>query len=223
MISDLHLGIAVRKSGIDNMVNSINDLKPDIVLFCGDMIDENTGSSLKKYFGESAKNIHSKYGIYGINGNHEYVDGNLQETIKYLKAGNINILNDNLVKIHDSFYLVGRDDPASAAITKKQVKPLKEALESIDKSIPVVVLNHQPTGLEEAKEEGVDLQLSGHTHRGQFFPNNFITNFVYEEDYGYLKKGDFNVIVSSGYGAWGPPIRIGTKSEIVNIKVKFDK
>ncbi|WP_406541347.1 hypothetical protein [Clostridium ljungdahlii] len=67
----------------------------------------------------------------------------------------------------------------------------------------------------------MDLQLSGHTHKGQFFPNNLITRFIYEDDYGYLKKDNFNLIVTSGYGTWGPPIRIGTKGEIVNIKIKF--
>ncbi|WP_010239645.1 metallophosphoesterase [Clostridium arbusti] len=221
MVSDVHAGIGVKQNGIDNMISSINSLKPDIIFFCGDMVDESTSSKLKQYLGASSKNIKSKYGVYSITGNHEYIQANLPETISYLKSGNVKTLEDTAVKIDNSFYVVGRNDPASVSITKKQVKPLKEVLESVDKSLPVIVLNHQPIGLEEAEKEKVDLQLSGHTHKGQFFPNNFITKLVYEDDYGYLKKGDFNLIVSSGYGTWGPPIRIGTKGEIVKIKVNF--
>ncbi|MCL5289595.1 MAG: hypothetical protein M1489_00935 [Firmicutes bacterium] len=77
--------------------------------------------------------------------------------------------------------------------------------------------------MEEARIAGVDLQLSGHTHQGQFFPNQLITNRMYEVDYGHLIKGSLQVVVSSGYGTWGPPVRIGTQSEIVEIQVKFKK
>lgn len=223
MVSDIHLGIAVKEKGIYNMVNSINNLSPDIVFFCGDMVDESTNTRLKKYFGEASKNIKSKYGVYAITGNHEYIEANLPETLSYLKKGNVNILEDREVKIDDSFYIVGRNDTTSVYKTKHKIKSLENLLKDNDKLLPVIVLNHQPIDLKAAQEEKVDLQLSGHTHKGQFFPNNFITKLVYENDYGYLKKGDFNLIVSSGYGAWGPPIRIGTKGEIVNVKVRFNR
>jgi len=77
--------------------------------------------------------------------------------------------------------------------------------------------------LDEAKNNGIDLQLSGHTHHGQFFPNNLITKLVYEISWGYLKKDNTQYYVTCGAGTWGPPVRNASKSEIVNIKVKFVK
>ena len=100
---------------------------------------------------------------------------------------------------------------------------VNEMVNSINKLNPDIVLNHRPEGLVEAETEGVDLQLSGHTHNGQIFPGNLVTNYLNEKSYGYLKKDNFNLIVSSGYGTWGPPMRIGTISEMVNIKINFHK
>lgn len=221
MISDVHMGTSVKEKGIDKMVTSINRLNPDIVLFDGDIMDESTTTKLKAYSAETFKNIKSKYGVYYITGNHEYFGGNLPETLYYLKKGNVRVLQDEVVKVNNSFYIVGRNDPASIRTSKESVKPLSELLKNADRTLPIIVLNHRPSNLQEAENEKVDLQLSGHTHKGQFFPNNFITKMVYEDDYGYLKKDDFNLIVSSGYGTWGPPIRIGTNGEIVNIKLNF--
>lgn len=218
MVSDVHMGIMVRENGLNKMVNSINKLKPDIVFFCGDMVDESTPKGLEVYFGEKFKNIKSKYGVYDITGNHEYA-GNVGETINYMKRAWVKVLQDEVVKVNDSFYVVGRNDAASG----KKVKPLNEILKNVDKSLPVIELNHRPVALDEAEKNGVDLQLSGHTHEGQIFPFNLVTKLAFKDDYGYLKEGKFNLIVTSGYGTWGPPIRIGTKGEIVNIKVKFVK
>jgi len=222
MISDVHMGITIKENGIDKMVNSINELNPDIVLFCGDIFDETTSTKLKEYSRENFKNIKSKYGVYDITGNHEYGAGDLSETISYFKDANIEFLQDESIKVANSFYIVGRNDPANRRITGQEVKPLREVLKDVDKSLPIIVLNHRPEDLEEAETENVDLQLSGHTHKGQIFPGNLVTKYLNEDDYGYLKKDNFNLIVSSGYGTWGPPMRIGSKSEIVNIKVNFN-
>lgn len=221
MISDVHMGITIKEKGVDKMVDSINKLNPDIVLFCGDIFDENTSTKLKEYSREAFKNIKSKYGVYDITGNHEYGAGDLSKTISYFEGAGIKFLQDEQVKVADSFYIVGRNDPSNKRVTGEDVKPLKEIMKDVDKTLPVIVLNHRPEQLEEAENEKVDLQLSGHTHKGQLFPGNLITSYLNEKDYGYLKKGDFNLIVSSGYGTWGPPIRIGSKSEIVNIKINF--
>lgn len=221
MISDVHMGIAIKEKGVDKMVHSINKLNPDIVLFCGDIFDENTPTNLKEYSRKAFKSIKSRYGVYAITGNHEYGAGDLSETISYFKESGINFLQDEQIKIADSFYVVGRNDPSNRRITGEEVKPLKEIMKDVDKTLPIIVLNHRPEQLEEAEKEKVDLQLSGHTHKGQLFPGNLITSYLNEKDYGYLKKDNFNLIVSSGYGTWGPPIRIGSKSEIVNIMINF--
>lgn len=82
-------------------------------------------------------------------------------------------------------------------------------------------MDHQPREYKNMKKAGIDLDLSGHTHGGQLFPANFITHAMYENDYGYLRIGNLHTIVSSGYGLWGPPFRIGTQSEVVVINVTF--
>jgi predicted MPP superfamily phosphohydrolase len=83
-------------------------------------------------------------------------------------------------------------------------------------------MDHQPLQLEEPVEQGVDLQLSGHTHAGQLFPNRLMTRRIFEDDWGLLRKGNFQLIVSSGYGTWGPPIRLGNTPEVVDIMIKFN-
>lgn len=221
MVSDAHIGIGVRENSITNMVNLINQLNPDIVVFGGDMFDESTSTKLKEYSMEAFKNIKSKYGVYAITGNHEYGAGDLEDTISYFKGANVKFLQDESVKIADSFYIVGLKDPGNMGRTGYEAKPLNEILSDVDKSLPIIEINHRPERLREAEMEKVDLQLSGHTHSGQMSPGNLIVKSIYEDAYGYLKKGDFNLIVSSGYGTWGPPIRTGSKSEIVKITIKF--
>lgn len=94
-------------------------------------------------------------------------------------------------------------------------------MNGVDISHPVILMDHQAFRLEEAESNGIDLQLSGHTHHGQLWPFNFITKKVYELSWGYKKKGKTHYYVSSGVGTWGPPIRTGNRPEIVNIRLRF--
>jgi hypothetical protein len=94
-------------------------------------------------------------------------------------------------------------------------------MEGIDRNLPVILLDHQPVNLDEPAQLGIDLQLSGHTHRGQLFPNHLITGRIYENDWGLITRGTLNVVVSSGVGTWGPPIRVGNKPEVVEIVIHF--
>jgi len=88
--------------------------------------------------------------------------------------------------------------------------------------LPVILLDHEPNDLQASAAAGVDLQFSGHTHLGQLFPNNYVTAAIYEQDWGYLRKGDLQLVVSSGFGTWGPPIRVGNRPEIVQVTVHFE-
>lgn len=100
---------------------------------------------------------------------------------------------------------------------------LSSLIEEIDNNLPIILLDHQPVNLEEGQRNGIDLQLSGHTHNGQFFPNNLIAKYVFENSWGYLRKGEYQIVVSSGFGTWGPPIRIGSHSEITDLTIYFEK
>ena len=99
---------------------------------------------------------------------------------------------------------------------------MAEILKGINLSYPVLLMDHQPFQLSKPEELGVDLQLSGHTHHGQIWPFNYITNAIYEVSWGYKKKGNTQFYVSCGYGTWGPPMRIGNRPEVVSITLHFE-
>lgn len=223
MVSDLHLGIGITKEDLDDMVKEINSLSPDIIFLSGDIVDENTSWELIDYMSTAFSNLSSKYGSYAITGNHEFSAGDLDMIEKNLTDGGITLLRDKAVKIEDSFYVIGRDDTSVKRYSDSERKAIASIDKSIDKSLPIIVLDHQPSNLGEPSNFGADLQFSGHTHKGQFFPNNLITKRIFESDYGYYKKDNMQLIVSSGFGTWGSPIRIGTKSEIVHVNLIFNK
>lgn len=223
MVSDIHLGTIMETSRLNRMVDMVNELNPDIVLLAGDTIDEDVEYFVQNRMDSYFQKIRSKYGVYAVLGNHEYIGRNADEAIQQLTAGGVTVLKDKYVKVADSFYIAGRDDKSGARFTGRQRKGVADVLTGVDKSLPVILMDHQPNDLEPALQNGVDLQVSGHTHRGQMFPNQLITSRIYEKDYGHLHKGNFNLIVSSGYGTWGPPVKIGNPAEIVDINIQFNK
>lgn len=210
-----------RNPQVEKMVNIINSLQPDVVLLAGDIFDDRDINVFEReQMGNILKQIHSEYGVYGILGNHEYISGNADSIIKKYEESNIKMLRDSTVKVQNSFYIIGRDDLSGNRYKDKR-KDLNQLMDQVDKKLPIILLDHQPSHLEEADALGVDLQLSGHTHTGQLFPNRFITKRMYEVDWGYLAKNNLQIIVSSGFGTWGPPIRTSSKSEIVDINLQF--
>jgi predicted MPP superfamily phosphohydrolase len=220
VVSDIHLGTIVGKSRLENIVQRINALDPDIVLLPGDVVDEDIGPVIRNNLGETLRKIRSKYGVIAVTGNHEYIGG-VEPACRYLVEHNITMLRDSAMKINDSFYIVGREDLSIRGFAGKTRKTLEELMSGVDKSYPIILMDHQPFHLDEAEKNGADLQLSGHTHHGQLWPFNFITKKVYELSWGYKKKGNTHYYVSCGVGTWGPPVRTGNRPEIVNIKLNF--
>lgn len=222
MLSDLHLGDIVDKQRLSKMVSKINELRPDIVILAGDIIDDYIEPFIEQNMGEEFKKIHSKYGVYAVLGNHEYYGGTTDKiAYEYENTANFKLLRDKTVKIDNSFYLVGREDLSYERYSKTKRKEIDELLYDTDKLLPIIVIDHQPANLMEGEKAGVDLQFSGHTHKGQLLPANIVTKRVFENDFGLLTKGTYNLVVSSGVGTWGPPIRIGTASEIVQVEIEF--
>lgn len=222
MLSDLHLGDIVDKQRLSKMVVKINELNPDIVILAGDIIDDYIQPFIDQEMGEQFKKIQSKYGVYAVFGNHEYYGGGVDKiAFEYENSANLNLLRDKTVKVNNSFYLVGREDLSSERYSKLKRKTMDELLIGTDEFLPIIVIDHQPVNFSEGEKAGVDLQFSGHTHNGQLLPANIVTKRLFENDFGLLTKGTYNVVVSSGVGTWGPPIRIGTSSEIVQVEVDF--
>ena len=223
MVSDIHLGNIIDNRRLENMVEKINKINPDIVFFAGDIVDENINTFLEQEMTVTLKGLKPRLGSFAAMGNHEYIGGHSEDIIHHLEDSGIRVLRDNYEKVADSFYIVGRDELMANNFGRNGRKSLEMLLKDIDMSLPIILLDHQPQNLEEPQKAGIDLQFSGHTHRGQFFPNNYITGRIFEVDWGYLEKGPFKVIVSSGYGTWGPPIRLGSRSELVEVFITFSE
>lgn len=220
-VSDTHLGEINGVGRLRHMIAMVNALQPDLILHGGDLIDDEVGPFLSQKMPDRLKDLKAPLGVYAVLGNHDYPDGASRAYRQILEQAGVHLLVDEGLKVNDSFYLIGRDDVSGARFRGQPRKPLEELLQPVDRSLPVIVIDHQPYRLAEAEQAGVDLQVSGHTHRGQMFPNNYITRRVWELDWGYLTKGPLHVIVSSGFGTWGPPVRIGNRPEVVNIRVRF--
>ncbi len=219
--ADIHLTAMNNEKLLSSIIDRTNALNPDIVLIPGDIVDEKSVWYQKRGIGESFFRIKSRYGVYASTGNHEYIVG-IKDASEFIKSHNINLLQDEMVQVDSAFYIAGRDDRSKKQFTGQNRKPLNEIVSSRDKELPLILLDHTPFGLEEAENNKVDLQLSGHTHHAQLWPLNFITQMIYEKSYGYLQKGNTQYYVTSGVGTWGPPVRTGSRTEIVNLKIKFE-
>ncbi len=220
LISDIHLSPINNGRHLKRIVQKVNELNPDIIFIAGDLVDDRAETLINRNIGSSLLDLKSKFGSYAITGNHEFING-IEGYEKYIKNFGINLLRDSSIKIGNSFYIIGRDDRAKKQFTKQDRKSLADLMIGVDKSLPIILMDHTPFGLDEAEKNNIDLQLSGHTHHGQMFPANLITKMIYEMSWGYLKKGSTQYYVSCGAGTWGPPVKIGSSSEIVNLKIKF--
>lgn len=221
MASDIHMGTLIARNKTNKLVNSINQLKPDIILFAGDIVDEDLTPVIKYNLGSNLLQLQAKSGVFAIPGNHEYIGG-AEPAIRYLKDHGITMLRDSVVLVDNRFWLVGRDDRDKPRFSGKNRKELETVMEPVDRSLPVILMDHQPFHLEKSAALGVDLQLSGHTHHGQLWPLNYITSAIYQVSTGYTKIDRMHIYVSSGFGTWGPPIRLGSHSEIVVINLTFN-
>jgi len=220
MVSDIHYGAVINAERLSSIIKTLNDLQPDIVLFAGDITEGVPGQEEAKRLANILGQVQAKYGKFAVPGNHDRGLRDESELSRCFKEAGINVLKDNYLKVADCFYVIGRDNLGYN--NSQGRKELKDLMVGIDSSMPLILLDHQPVDLQKAQENGVDLQLSGHTHKGQIFPIHLITSKIYELDWGLLNKGNYNLIVSSGYGTWGPPLRVGSSPEVVSITMKFD-
>jgi len=216
--SDMHFGTLSGKGHLSRMIKLIKEINPDLILLPGDIIDDNPRPFVEKKMDQMMKDLTAPLGVFGVLGNHEYYGGQIREFTKIMKDIEINILQDEVILIENQLYLVGRKDK-----TDKKRQSIKQLVQSLDRNKPIFLIDHQPTALQEAMENKIDLSVSGHTHRGQMAPNHLITKRIFELDWGYKQKEQLHAFVSSGYGFWGPPIRIGSRSEILQIEVEFKK
>ncbi len=218
--SDIHLGTIIGPHKTGKLVKTINSLHPDIILFAGDVVDEDVKPVIAQNLGKNLLDLKAPLGVFAVTGNHEYIGG-AEEAVKYLEEHGLKLLRDTNVLINNSVYVVGREDRDKNRHSNINRKEVKELVDSLDHSKPIILLDHQPYHLEKAEEAGVDLQISGHTHDGQLWPFGYITRKIFEVSKGFKKKGNSNFYVSTGYGTWGPPVRLGNRPEILEFDLIF--
>lgn len=160
-----------------------------------------------------------RLGCFAVTGNHEYYAGE-EEAVSYLESAGVRVLRDEAVTIEGRLVIAGRKDRTAGRFGERRL-PLKEILSGIPEGLPVLLLDHQPRDLREAESAGVDLQLSGHTHNGQLFPFNLVTRHLFEVSQGWKTLGRTTVLVSSGVGTWGPPMRTSAPPEIWLLELRF--
>jgi len=218
--SDIHLGTIIGRARLDKLAEKINALHPDLIILAGDIVDEDIGVAIRENLGESLRSLKAPLGVFAITGNHEYYAG-VEEACRYLADHNVTVIRDSVVKINGDISLVGREDREYNRFMGKKRKTLTELLSGVDPSKPIILLDHEPFHLEEAVGAKVDLQISGHTHDGQLWPIHYIDALLFEIPAGYGLIGNTQFYVSTGFGTWGPPVRLGNRPEIVEINLKF--
>ncbi|GHV59412.1 metallophosphatase [Bacteroidia bacterium] len=216
--SDIHLGIAIDKKRLQSYVQFINNQHPDLILIGGDVVDNNVLPLNLENMQEELNRLQAPLGVYMCLGNHEYMSG-ITSSLKFLQKTQIRLLVDETIPIDNSFWIIGRDDTHG----NHHRQPLKALVAQTNPLQPIILIDHEPWFPNEAVENRIDLQFSGHTHYGQMWPLNHIVNRVFTIGYGYRQIENTHIYVSSGLGLWGPPFRIGTQSEIAVFNLQFDE
>ena len=231
LISDTHIGGMTDRRWLGRIVDTVNASEPDIIFITGDIFDRNPGTmpDRENKIAE-LRRLSARLGVYAVAGNHDvdrFTFGEEPETVtinEFLESAGIVFLQDEVRLINNSFYLIGRRDirPIGGSVIRKSASELAAGL---DNSFPIIFLDHQPMEFREMEEAGADLILSGHTHRGQFFPGNIATYFLFKRagavHYGHWRGERAQGIVSSGAGVWGLVFRLGSGSEAVVIDLQL--
>lgn len=222
LITDTHYGTIQDPAVLRAAAEEINALAPDIVILGGDIVEEDTSKEAMEEAFRTLGSLKSTYGVYYVYGNHDrqlYTDAPAyteNELAQAVTANGIVILDDRTVNIGRELVLAGRED-----VGRRQGRlPAQELLKGADRSRFLIVADHQPVGAEENAAQGVDLELSGHTHAGQLLPIGYINILRGMRNYGLSRADGCTVIVSSGVAGWGFPIRTQRRCEYAVITLR---
>ena len=214
-ISDVHLGHILGASFLQGLVEESNAQNPDIVFITGDLFDGGDGQLDELV--RPLDGLKAPLGTYFITGNHEIYLG-VDRAYAALRKTPTRILDDEMVVI-DGLQIIGVSYPQQGF--SKDVAGVIQKLPGFNPHNPSLLLYHNPTGVAQAKEAGISLQLSGHTHHGQIFPIQIISRLIYGKYYNGLHvEGDYTIYTSSGAGTWGPTMRTGNHPEIAVIHLE---
>ncbi|VVM06343.1 metallophosphoesterase [Methylacidimicrobium tartarophylax] len=215
--ADLHITGTFGARRLARIAKAIRSTSPDLVLLSGDLVDASAPVLEKAGVGPLFRSLSAPLGVFACLGNHEYYSG-ADGAVAFLGENGITVLRDRCVEVGGVLRIAGRDDRAKMVLGDGRPRePLRRLLEKSNPRLPLLVLDHRPSALDEAADCGADLLVCGHTHNGQFWPINHIVSRLYPLAYGYARRGKTHIVVTRGAGTWGPPIRIGQCSEIFRI------
>tara|TARA_B100000214_G_scaffold375025_2_gene359695 strand:- start:1644 stop:2810 length:1167 start_codon:yes stop_codon:yes gene_type:complete len=219
-ISDLHVGPTIKIDYVNKVRKKIGHINPDLIAVTGDLVDGSVKHLSKDL--QPFKDMIARYGTYFVTGNHEYysgVDAWLDETDK---LGLTNLINENrlISKREEQIAIAGITDFRAHYIKSSHLSNPEKAIESIEEGMVKIMLAHQPNSIYSVHEAGVNLQLSGHTHGGQFWPLTYPTSLANAYLAGHYDHNGTQIYVNRGTGYWGPPLRVGVPAEITLIHLK---
>ncbi len=220
-ISDLHIeGRTAKPEKLINLVKKINSLKPDLIVFTGDLLSALLIEDVSA-FSAIFRKIRCRFGVYAVTGNTDFGNG-LRTYNKFVKEAKINVLVNEYKRLDNGIILTGVDDKyGSKSSVKNRGWNIEQTFSGVSKNLPVIFLSHRPDLFDKSVGYGVDLQLSGHTHAGQIPPLDIFSKLYFKYSSGLYKKGYSYLYVSSGAGTWPYiPMRLFSRNEIVRIQLK---
>ncbi len=214
-VADFHIQENSSLHFVKQFVRKANALNPDIMLYGGDIVEGRDENKVSEDILAALQEVQTKYGAFGVLGNHESYGSRGNGT--FYQKSQITLLRDTVINIDDSFYLAGRHDERF-----RQRKSVNDILQNNSADLPIILLDHRPTRLQEASQAPVDMQFSGHTHYGQLFPINYYIDSLYDLSWGYKQIRNTHFFVTSGLRLWGPPVKTVGKSEIIVVDISFE-
>lgn len=213
LASDLHLGQLFGNRQLAELANIMQREQVDVILLAGDIMDDDTEVYVAQNMKPHLAKLRAPFGTYATLGNHDLF-GHSQEITRELEAAGVRVLYDEAVQINGLFWLIGRPDKMD-----RNRLPTAQLLNQTDTNQAVILIDHRPDEVEQHAQLPIDLQVSGHVHNGQVFPANLIVKMLNRIAYGYDKINNSHFVVTSGYGFWGVPFRLGSQSEVWIIDV----
>lgn len=212
--SDTHLGKLFGARQLDKLAAIFEQEKVDLILLPGDIMDDDLVAFLAENMAPHLAKLKAPLGVYATLGNHDFFGAENSIAAEIRRAG-IQVLWDQAVEIGGKFTIIGRNDDLA-----KNRPSTEQLLKGVNTALPVFLMDHRPSQIEAHSRLPIDIQVSGHAHKGQVFPANFVTAAMYRLHYGYEKIGLGHYFVTSGYGFWGVPMRLGSRSEVFIIDVQ---
>ena len=218
-LSDVHVGPVIGRAYVERLRARCEALKPDLIVITGDLVDGEVSLLAEEL--EPLLSINTERPLYFVTGNHELISG-VDPWVDYLKERGVRVLeNEHVTLTHGQaqLNLVGVEDWEAKRLAPHRRPDLRGALEGADLSLPTILLAHQPKMAQEASTQGIDLQLSGHTHGGQIFPIGLPVYLDQTYYRGLYQVGEMALYVNEGTGYWGPTLRVGSRSELTLLEL----